>query len=88
MKLTKNNWVNLAILKIVEGFGVVFIPYLLGSISLTIWPILQQELYIDSVFSTWRFGIALIFVPIAIVILVWAIVCVNLDWGKDLKKEN
>ena len=88
MKLTKSKWLNLAILKITEGLGVVFIPYLIGLIPLAIWPGLQQKLYMDSVFDIWWFGTALILVPIAIVIFVWAIVCQNLDWAKDLKKED
>lgn len=71
MKLTKSKWLNLAILKIAEGLGIVFIPYLVGLIPLAIWPELRQEFYLDSVCDPWFVGLILIFVPAAIIGCIW-----------------
>ena len=87
MKLTKNKRVNLAILKVIEGLGIVFIPYLAGLIPLAIRPELQQKFYGDSIFVVWLFGIILIFASVLIIGLIGAIICTNLNWAKDLKRD-
>lgn len=88
MKLTKNKWLNLAVLKIAEGLGIVFIPYLVGSIPLLIWPVLADKHYFESALDVWSVGFVLIFTPIIIIGLIWAIVCLNLDWAKSLKRDK
>ena len=88
MKLTKNKWVNLAILKVAEGLGIVLIPYSAGSIPLIMWPELHSHCSFDSTFDVWAIGLLFGLLFFVFSVAAWVVIRLNLDWAKNLKRDK
>lgn len=83
MKLTKYTWLNVIILKFVEVFVVVSVPYLVGWIALTIYPLGPHF----NVFEIWGGGFVLICGPAVIVVFLGCLIYQNIEWAKHLKRN-
>ena len=96
MKLTKNKWVNLVILKTIETASLCFVPFWIGELSAWLRELTSCPLFVeaqDRMIFTWIAGVGFIAFLVGGVVFIFFMamgvhffIRQNLEWAKKLSQ--